>query len=39
MTPELASKRLQLLKDIIPKLSRVAVLWNPKNLGSTSGCG
>lgn len=25
----LAPKRLQLLKDIVPKASRVAVLWNP----------
>ena len=28
MTPELAGKRLELLKEIIPKLSRVAVFWN-----------
>ena len=26
---ELAAKRLQLLKETIPRLSRVAVLWNP----------
>lgn len=25
----LAGKRLELLKDIVPRLSRVAVLWNP----------
>jgi putative ABC transport system substrate-binding protein len=31
----LAGKRLELLKEIIPKLSRVAVLWNPQNAGST----
>jgi putative ABC transport system substrate-binding protein len=28
---ELEGKRLQLLKEIVPKLSRVAVLWNPGN--------
>jgi putative tryptophan/tyrosine transport system substrate-binding protein len=31
----LASKRLEILKETIPKLSRVAVLWNPKDKGST----
>jgi putative tryptophan/tyrosine transport system substrate-binding protein len=30
----LAGKRLELLKETIPKLSRVAVLWNPENAGS-----
>ena len=29
MTPELSAKRLQLLKEAIPRLTRVAVLWNP----------
>ena len=29
MTTELHSKRLQLLKETIPGLTRVAVLWNP----------
>ena len=29
MTAELAAKRLQLLKEAIPRLGRVAVLWNP----------
>jgi putative tryptophan/tyrosine transport system substrate-binding protein len=27
-SPDLASKRLQLLKDVVPKLTRVAALWN-----------
>jgi putative ABC transport system substrate-binding protein len=31
----LAGKRLELLKETVPKLSRVAVLWDPKNAGST----
>jgi putative ABC transport system substrate-binding protein len=31
---ELTSKRLQLLKETVPRLSRVAVLWNPANPGN-----
>ncbi len=31
---ELTSKRLQLLKEAVPRLSRVAVLWNPANPGN-----
>ena len=31
MAPQLSGKRLQLLKEIIPSLSRVAVFWNPLN--------
>jgi putative ABC transport system substrate-binding protein len=30
-SPELAAKRLQLLKEIIPGLARVAVIWNAAN--------
>ncbi len=37
MTPELAGKHLELLKEVVPKLSRVAVLWNPQ--GKTSELG
>ncbi|MEO8188263.1 MAG: ABC transporter substrate-binding protein [Burkholderiaceae bacterium] len=32
--PELAAKRLELLKDAIPRLRRVAVLANPDNAGT-----
>jgi putative ABC transport system substrate-binding protein len=31
LIPELAGKRLELLKAVIPQISRVAVLWNPDN--------
>jgi putative ABC transport system substrate-binding protein len=31
--PELAGKRVQLLKEALPRVSRVAVLWNPGNQG------
>ena len=34
IAPALAGKRLELLKEIAPRLSRVAVLWDPKNPGS-----
>jgi len=30
----LAGKRLELLKETVPKLSRIAVLWDPQNPGS-----
>ena len=32
MTTELTAKRLQLLKEAIPRVTRVAVLWNPDSL-------
>jgi putative ABC transport system substrate-binding protein len=35
IAPVLAGKRLELLKETVPKLSRVAVLWDPQAPGST----
>jgi putative ABC transport system substrate-binding protein len=35
--PDLKGKQLQLLKEVVPKVSRVAVLWNPANLVETFG--
>ena len=29
MAPEVIGKQMQLLKELVPKSSRVAVLWNP----------
>jgi putative ABC transport system substrate-binding protein len=29
VSPELSGKRLELLKEVVPRLSTVAVLWNP----------
>jgi len=29
ISPELSAKRLELLKEIVPGLSRVAIMWNP----------
>jgi putative ABC transport system substrate-binding protein len=31
MTPEIDGKRLELLKEMVPGVSRVAVMWNPTN--------
>ena len=31
---ELAGKRLEILKETVPKLFRVALMWEPKNAGS-----
>src|SRR4030095_5143312 len=35
LTHDLAGKRLELLKETLPKLSRVAVMWHPDAIGST----
>ena len=31
ISPELSGKRIELLKEAVPRLSRLAVLWNPAN--------
>ena len=31
IAPELEGKRLELLREMVPKLSHIAVLWNPDN--------
>jgi putative ABC transport system substrate-binding protein len=31
MAPEIVGKQMQLLKELIPSVSRIAVLWNPAN--------
>jgi len=37
LTRELGGKRLELLKEVVPKVSRVAVLWDADDEGSASG--
>jgi ABC-type uncharacterized transport system substrate-binding protein len=37
LAPEISGKQLELLKEVIPKLSRVAVLGNIRNAGSICG--
>ena len=34
---ELRGKQMEILKETIPRLSRVAVLWNPESLSADSG--
>jgi putative tryptophan/tyrosine transport system substrate-binding protein len=34
IAPALVGRRLELLKETVPKLSRLAVLWDPQNPGS-----
>jgi len=35
MSPDLSGKRMELLKEILPKVKRVAFLWDPDNPGQT----
>ena len=37
--PELVSKRLQLLREAVPQLSRVAVLWHPRAYSARTTAG
>ena len=37
--PELVAKRLQLLKEVVPQLSRVAVLWHPRAYSDRTTAG
>jgi putative ABC transport system substrate-binding protein len=37
--PELVAKRLQLLREVVPQLSRVAVLWHPRAYGERTMTG
>ena len=39
LSNEIAVKRLEMLISIVPNVSRVAVLWNPTNIGNASGLG
>jgi putative tryptophan/tyrosine transport system substrate-binding protein len=34
MAPDVVGKQLEALKEMVPKVSRVALLWNPDNPGS-----
>jgi putative tryptophan/tyrosine transport system substrate-binding protein len=34
MAPDIVGKQLQVLREVVPSVSRVAVLWNPANPGS-----
>jgi putative ABC transport system substrate-binding protein len=36
ISPELGGKRLELLKQVVPSVSRIAVLWNANNRGKAA---
>jgi putative ABC transport system substrate-binding protein len=37
--PELVAKRLQLLREVVPQLSRVAILWHPRAYSDRTTAG
>ena len=36
MAPDLVAKQLELLKEVVPRVSHIALLWNPANPGSAA---
>jgi putative ABC transport system substrate-binding protein len=36
MFPDISGKRVELLREIMPKLQRVAILWNPRNAAAAA---
>jgi len=36
MHPDVSGKRVELLREIVPKLRRVAILWNPRNASAAT---
>ena len=39
LAPDLSAKRVQLLKEMMPRLSRLAILWNSANPANASEGG
>jgi putative ABC transport system substrate-binding protein len=37
LTRELSAKRLELLKEVVPKISRLGILWDPDDPGAVNG--
>jgi putative ABC transport system substrate-binding protein len=36
MAPDLVGKQIEMVKEVIPRVSRVALLWNPANVGNAA---
>jgi putative ABC transport system substrate-binding protein len=39
LAPQLTAKRIEFLKEALPAISRVAILWNPDNLAEATAFG